>query len=294
MPYQNIEVFERDEGDGWKLILPVEGNRKFDANILNPEAVAIFNDLRQGKMPVQITEALCQKHRDVPYERIKNDVYAAIVTLRELGVYEMTESEIKEIYSNPASKLPGVHVMDETEIRSVSEKLKAAYSEKTASVLYSMNKFKIDDLSPVNIRLWHFHAMYTLFIHNNQDGNMDGIISLVGLGALNPVLSIAMLVVFHDDMDQRFNIAVEMLEQLEKFVKSFTWASKLRFIICRQPGNRINSDDNTKGSCQCETSVECSELYMLLEKCGFRHEATLDHEGGRGVHVEYYSKCLIE
>ncbi|NIT55638.1 MAG: hypothetical protein GWN00_05180 [Aliifodinibius sp.] len=292
MAFQNLKLFERDERDGWKLIMPLEGKRNLDSNLLNPEAARIFGDLRQNKTPIQIIDSISRKHKDVPYERIKNDVYAAILRLRELGVYEMTESEIEEICSNPANKLPGLHVMDETEIRTVSEKLRAACQRSNGLFLFVLGKPDIEAFEPYQIRAWHFGASCTFFVHNNNDGEMDGIISLLGMGELNPVVSVSMLAVFHNDAVQRCGVVVQILKQLETFIKSFTQASKIRFMICKKVESNTDSND-ASCLCQQETFMESKELYGVFEECGFRHEATLNHEGGRGIHIEYYSKSLF-
>jgi hypothetical protein len=301
MPYHDVKLFERDEREGWRLIMPLEGRRKQDSNLLNPEAAGIFDALRRGRTPTEICDRIWQEHRDVPYERIRNDVYGSMVQLRELGVYEMTESEMQEMCSSPTNRLPGLHVMDETEIRPLSERLRTAYEQNRGMFLFEMTSFQGGNLfDPFQMRTWHFNALYTFFVHNDPNGNLDGALSVVGLGTLSPVLPLAMLVVFQEDPGRRSQVALDMLRQLEMLLKSLTQASKLRFILYEGDGWKAKSaPSSTAGpSCQnasCETGQVTArdELFPVMEDCGYRHEVTLPHEGGPGVHVTYYTKALV-
>jgi hypothetical protein len=167
--------------------------------------------------------------------------------------------------------------------------------------LFEMTSFQASNLfDPFQIRTWHFNALYTFFIHNDPNGNMDGALSVVGLGTLSPVLPLAMLVVFHEDSGRRSQVALDMLRQLEMLLKSWTQASKLRFILYEGDGRREKGVPSPAAgsSCQnatCETGQVTArdELFPVMEECGYRHEVTLPHEGGPGVHVKYYTKVLV-
>ncbi len=301
MPYHDMKLFERDEREGWKLVMPLEGRRKQDSNLLNPEAARIFNDLRRGKTPTEICDRIWQEHQDVPYERIRSDVYGSMVQLRELGVYEMTESEMQEMCSSPTNRLPGLHVMDETEIRPLAEKLRDTYERNRGMFLFEMTDFQAINLfDPFQIRSWHFNAMYTFFVHNDLDGNMDGAISVMGLGTLSPVLPVAILVAFEEDRGRRCKVAFDILRQLEVLMKSLTRASKLRFIFYEGGDRKEKSMPPFEtehacpdGRCAAGGVIVSDEFLPVMEECGYRHEVTLPHEGGPGIHVKYYTKVLV-
>ena len=289
MSYNNIQVFERQERDGWWLVMPLEGNRKMDSSLFNPQAAQILSYLRRGMTPATICKSIAELHQDVSYDRIRLDVYGTTMRLRELGLYDMTATDVEEMCPNPAAKLPGLHVMDDPEISMVVKILQDLYSEGPVWTLtYSLSVARIEDLAAYSLRAMHFNGMHTYLVFNDEQGEARGVITLLGLGAASPVVVVGLLGILHDDSVRRIAIGVDMLTQAAALLQMMTEASKMRFAV-------YTSDECAKSPSACNggSVLVADEFVKVVDGAGFRREAALRNEGGRGIDVEYFTRSLL-
>jgi len=269
--------------------MPLSGHRDSDSTFFNPAACRIYDEIKQGRTPSQIVTTLHDEYPEIPYERIHNDVRGAIMKLVVLGVYEMNEQEMQEICTSGMTKMPGLHVMDETEIKELSTRLKDCFNEDTKSaVIYTMVEATPARFDVFNIRYAHFTSSEAFFIHNDSAGNPKGAISIVGLNSLSPAVSIGTLVSFSEILHEHHQVGVTILRGLEMILPSIINTTKIRFAF---QVDRSLPDSKTKTS-QKNTLYDHDALLKMLGECGYRHEATLENETGYGFDLELYSRLL--
>ena len=283
MGYKNIKCFNRLERDGWRLLVPLEGPRTADSCLFNPQAYRILEWLEQGITPSDICHALQKEFPDVPHEKIQCDVSATVYKLAALGVYDMDEQETKEICGSSANRLPGIHVMDESEMRMVSQRLVDA---RTEQFLFCNAQVNTEQFQTYRLRHMHFSALETFILHNDQAGKLNGVLSLYGMGTLSSVLVVTMMTAFGNDKTDRATIAISMLRQLESLASVMSYGAKIRFIV--QKKRTDVGVDQEQVHFQCDLEL-CEDIWS---ECGYRREATLLNEIAQGIDVTYYSRAI--
>lgn len=286
-----LDHWERHERDDWRSIMPLSGHRAYDSTMINPVAGYILDQLALGHEIISVVDDLQQRYAEQPYARLLSDVRAAVMYLRELGVYEMTDEEIAEVYCTGMADVPGIHVMEETEIPEVADMLQRSLDEGSSQqILYSMQEAQPERFTPRVIRAQHLSSVECVFVYNNAQGNVSGVVSLFGAQPQSTVLMLGMIAVFEDEPTARFGAATNMLMAFEEYIRQLYSPAKLRIVAryYRSPSVDVGKSWLSDGSCAWS-----EELLSILAECGYRRDAYLEDEGGPRIDVAFYTKSLI-
>ena len=197
---------------------------------------------------------------------------------------------MKNVYSSGLAKLPGLHVMDETEIKDLSFQLQELLlgNSESGKVIFTLDELSTEKADTPYIRATHFSSQNVFFINYNSKSEMNGVISFLGLDSLSPVVAIGLLVVFSDDSEEYGRVAINILKQSEEALRSIANVNKIRVVIKNYSCSESENDNNV----DIQAGLDRKFLYEILNNCGYRKEAFLKNEVGLGIDIEYYTKQL--
>lgn len=290
MAEQLLKIWERAEQEGWRLIAPLQGEQRYNANLLNPTASIIYDSLTKKSCSIdEVVKQLCERYPETSGTEIDHDVKTIAFQMQDLGVYKMNTSELHNMRTR-GDLIPGLHVMREVEIEDVTNQLAKCFSNddnnSKANILYSILYISPDKLKPYIIRNLHFHSEQVMFVSTDNDGKVRGIISLYRPAARSCTKQIGLFSIFDDKPSKRIQMGIEVLKALEKVIMTFFAAHKLRFIIQDRTRDSNNSISDFKILCNWH------ELSQIITHCGYRNEAELVNEFGPGINAKYYCKVI--
>lgn len=269
--------------------MPLEGDNAWDHQMLNPTAAWILDQVRSGRQHTAIVDDLHRQHPDTPIDRLSNDVKDCLIHLYSLGVYEMTEPERTELLTTGAYQLSGLHVMDEPEVVDVAAKLHAAIqgTDTRASILYSAEQLDAVRYEAHYVRARHIALAEAVFTHRNDEGKIDGVVTLMAPRNGSVTQTIGLIAAFAGTKEVRIDVAARMLRDLEVIVHSLFCALKLRLMVKVYRGVCPEGTQESRPTCSGS-----AEIMDVLDQCGFRREACLTNESGPGIDIEFLTRCI--
>ena len=285
---RSAHIWERDERDGWRLIVPLQGEQKHNANLLNPTARIIYDQLtKMSCLLTEVTKRLCKEYPGESGVEIDKDVKQMALRLQDLGVYKMSTKEL-HIMRTRGDLSPGLHVMREVEITDVANQLANCFSSNASSpnIMYSLLKPTSGTLKPFMIRHLHIRSEQTFFVYTDNEGKVAGVVSLYQPNKVLCAKHIGVFVVFCGKQTIRIQLGIKILESLEQIASQLFCAHKLRFIL--QNGSTVSPDSVPNIDIICNWD----ELSHIITYCGYRNEVELTNEFGPGISATYYSKVF--
>lgn len=286
-------VWKRNERNGWMSILPLEGQRAFDATIINPTAKMIVERLQSGESMTSVLAQMTSQYDDVDPDRIRQDLLGVVKVLTKLDMFDFDDEELASLVAAPAVVRPGARMLGDRDLPSLVNFMRDAANDDSADSrvrhLYrgSMSMGSYSDISFV--RMLHFYNVISFIGLFEQDGRMTGCISVYQMASPSPVVTIASLTVAGDHEDERHDRANQLVAALERFAAALAM-TKVRLCMVRDDQDQLEQLEPTEAP-PCSAD---DPMMALLSASGYRREAVLEDEAGPGVDFVYFSKNLIQ
>lgn len=286
-----LPCYTREERGGLRIIMPLEGQRRFDSTFVNRTAAFVFDRLQAGRDVAGLAADLETTYPDVPAERLRLDLFKTLATFEGYDLCRPTLAEWLSLLPAQAAVPGEVQVMPPQLAPRVASFLRAAYepdgdaAREPAALFYGMELACPcaggDPLAPERLLLRQAQGQELLLVDLDRQGRVSAVAGVPGLGAHGAALQFSRIAARAPARAAFVENVCRFFGAVELFLQTATPVCKTRLIVLQH--HESGAWLSIQG---------CPEFEQVLGRCGYRREAVLRHEVAWNQDLVLYSRLI--